>query len=152
MLATNTSSYHGSTSTRWVGAGLACLAAVPWGMLAAGASTSLIVWVPAALVSIAFAIAFLIVAVGSLRGRRRIDLVLVGLLAFSLVTLLYAPALAMGGPISGAPESVACPSSAGICWNYLHSAFKVQAAVLVAALVLTGKVQLAAREWGLTPR
>ena len=148
MLATNTTGYHCSQGTRWLTAALACLAAAPWAMLAAGTPSSLIVWVPAALFAIAFAVAFLIVAVASLLGRRRADFVLVSLLLFSLVTLLYAPALAMGGPVAGAPKSVVCPPGTGICWNYLHSAFKVQAVVLVAALILVGKIQISGRASG----
>ena len=102
----------------------------------------------AALVALAFACAFLFLAVASLRDRERTDLLLVGIAVLSLVTLLYAPAFAMGGPIAGAPESVVCPAGTGICWNYLHAAFKVQAAILVAALVLAGKFQLARRASG----
>jgi hypothetical protein len=148
VLAITSVGTQGPKGTRWLAAGLACLAAVPWVMLGAGAPTSLLVWVPAALVAIGFVCAFLIVAVASLRGRRRADFLLIGLTVLSLVTLLYAPALAMGGPIAGAPESVVCPPGTGICWNYLHSAFKVHAAVLVAALVLAAKVQLAGRASG----
>jgi hypothetical protein len=114
-------------------------------MLAAGAPASLLLWIPAALVAMGFACAFLAVAVTSLQGRRRTDLLLVGLTALSLVTLLFAPALAMGGPIVGAPESVVCPPGTGICWSYLHGAFKVQAAVLLAAVLLAAKTYLGGR-------
>jgi hypothetical protein len=145
MLATNAIHTQGSKGTRWFAAGLACLAAMPWAILAAGAPTSLLVWVPAALVAIGFACTFLIVAVVSFRGRPPTGFLLVGLMVLSLVTLLYAPALAMGGPMAGAPESVVCRPGTGICWNYFHNAFKAQAAVLVAALVLAAKVQLSER-------
>ena len=148
MLAENTIGSKGSKGMRWIAAGLACLAALPWVMLAAGAPTSLLEWVPAALVAIGFAGAFLITAVASLRGRSRTDLLVVGLSVLSLFTLLYAPAFAMGGPIAGAPQSVVCLPGTGICWNHLHSAFKALAAVLVAALLLAAKVQLAVRASG----
>lgn len=93
MRTTNTDDSNGSKGARWLAAGLACLAAVPWLMLAAGAPSSLLLWIPASLVAIGFACAFLAVAVVSIRGRLRSDFLLIGLAALSLVTLLYAPAL-----------------------------------------------------------
>ena len=145
MQPTNAIGFRGSRATRLLTAGLAFLGAVPWAMLAAGAPATLLLWIPAALVAMGFACAFLAVAVAALLGRRRTDLLLVGLAALSLITLLYAPALAMGGPIVGASESVVCPPGTGICWNYLHGAFKVQAAVLLAAVLLAAKTYLGGR-------
>jgi hypothetical protein len=113
-------------------------------MLAIGAPSALLVWVPSALVASAFVAGFLIIAVMSQREYSRTHFALVGLTAISVVTLLYAPALAMGGPVVGAPESVVCAPRVAVCWNYLHSAFVVEAAVLVVAMLWAIKAHTAA--------
>jgi hypothetical protein len=134
-----------SKVSRWLAAGLAFVAATPWVLLAVGAPTSLLVWIPAATIAASFAAAFLVTAAAALLGRGRTDLLLIGLTVLSLVTLLYAPALALGGPAQDAPESVVCPPGTAICWNYLHSAFKVHAAVLVAGLLLVARTRIIGR-------
>ena len=134
--------------TRWVPAVIAVVAAVPWAMLAAGAPTALLNWVPSAIGAFAFALGFMAIAVMSIRRARYTHLLLVGLAVLSVIALLSAPALAMGGPIAGAPESVVCPPRTAVCWNYLHAALRVQAAVLVAAILLASKGLVAWRAGG----
>ena len=148
MLSTVSETKKRTQFTRWVPAVIAVVAAVPWVMLAAGAPTALLNWVPSAISACAFAVGFITIAVMSIRRPRHTHLLLVGLAALSVIALLYAPALAMGGPIAGAPESVVCPPRTAMCWNYLHAAFTVQAAVLVAAILFASKGLVAWRPGG----
>ena len=134
--------------TRWLCAVIAVVTAATWAMLAAGAPTVLLSWVPSAIGALAFALSFMAIAVMSIRSASHTDVLLVGLSVLSLIALLYAPALAIGGPIEGAPVSVVCPSGTAICWSYLHAAFKVQAVVLIVATLLAGKRLLAGRTSG----
>ena len=125
-------------------ASLATAAAIPWVMLALGAPSALLSWLPSAIVALAFIAGFLAIALVSLRGHIKTHFALVGLVAVSIVTLLYAPALAMGGPVVDAPGSVICAPGTALCWNYLHSAFMVEAIVFVLSVLLAIKARAAA--------
>jgi hypothetical protein len=112
--------------SKWIAVAASVAAAILWALLAAYSFGALLVSLPSVLVSVALCVAFAALAVAVARGSCLALLQVTTLSLIATVLLLYAPALAMGGPVSEAPASVVCATGPAICWNHLHHAFIAQ--------------------------
>lgn len=126
---------------RWATVVAALLAAALWARLAAGAPSSLVVWLPSVVVAIALCFSFVAVSAVAAKGNQRAALLLASLSAIAILLLLFAPALALGGPMAGAPASVICGPGTGLCWKYLHSAFVAQAVLFATGALLAARAR-----------